>query len=121
MNRRLKAHQKALIAAVVMVTGALLLATGVWAYDNAQKDKIAPGVTVGGVDIGGRSAGEARDVIQKQVVAPLTKPVVVRYDGETYRLTPKELDTSADLDGMVDEAIEKSRSGGLIDRVSRYV
>jgi hypothetical protein len=45
MGTKLKAHQKALIAAVVVLTGALLLATAVWAYDSSQKDRIAPGAT----------------------------------------------------------------------------
>jgi lipoprotein-anchoring transpeptidase ErfK/SrfK len=121
MSTKLKAHQKALIAIVVVATGALLLATAVWAYDTAQKDQIAPGITVGGVDIGGRSAEDARQVIDEEVVAPLSKPVVVKFNGEDYRLTPKELETEADLDGMVDEAVERSRDGGLVERVTRYV
>ena len=121
MSTKLKTHQKALVAIVVVATGALLLATAVWAYDTAQKDQIAPGITVGGVDIGGRSAEDARQVIDEEVVAPLSKPVVVKFNGEDYRLTPKELETEADLDGMVDEAVERSRDGGLVERVTRYV
>src|SRR5262245_5290573 len=121
MGTTLKTHQKALIALVVMFTAALLLAGAVWAYDSAQKDQISPGITVGGVEIGGRRAAWGRAVIKAEVVAPLTKPVVVTYDGETYRLTPKELKTSADVDGMVDEAVDRSREGGLFDRISRYV
>lgn len=121
MGARLRTHQKALIAAVVVLTGVLLLATAVWAYDSAQKDQIAPGVTVGGVDIGGRSVEEARDIITDRVVAPLEKPVVVTFEGERYRLNPKQLDTTADLDGMLDEAVQVTREGGLIARVGRYV
>jgi lipoprotein-anchoring transpeptidase ErfK/SrfK len=117
---KLKAHQKALIAALVAVTAMLLLAVGVYAYDSAQKDQIAPGVTIGGVDVGARSAGEARKVIEAEVVAPLQKPVIVSYDGEEYRLRSKQLDQTADVDGMIDEAVGRSREGGLVDRVSRY-
>jgi lipoprotein-anchoring transpeptidase ErfK/SrfK len=121
MSRKLKIHQKFLIAAVVMTTAALLLAVGVYAYDQAQKDQIAPGVSIGGVDIGGRSAEDARQVIEDEVVAPLQKPVVVTYDGEEYKLSPGDLNQSADVDGMVDEAVERSREGDLVTRVSRYV
>ncbi|HET8976358.1 MAG TPA: L,D-transpeptidase/peptidoglycan binding protein [Solirubrobacterales bacterium] len=121
MEARLRTHHKLGIAIVVAVTALLLLSVGVYAYDNSQKDRIAPGVTVGGVDIGGMSTDEARTEIQEELVAPLQKPVVVRFGPDTYRLSPKRLDHEADVDGMVDEALERSREGSLVDRVSRYV
>jgi len=120
MRARLKMHQKVLIALVALLTLGLLLAVGVWAYDDAQKDQIAPGVKVGGVDVGGRDADAARKVIQQKVVAPLKQPVVVSYNGDDYTLSPKALHEHADVDGMVQEAIDRSRQGSLLDRVSRY-
>ncbi len=113
-------HQKLMIAMVAAVTMLLLLAVGVWAYDSAQKDEIAPGIQVGGVDIGGRSEDSARKIIKNEVVAPLRQPVVVSFEGEDYRISPRRLEQTADIDGMVDEAIEASRAGGLLERVSRY-
>ena len=121
VDTRLKRHHKLLIATFVAFTAALLMAVAVYAYDQSQEDRIAPGVTVGGVDIGGRSADEAREVIEEEVVAPLQKPVEVEYEGETYRLSSKQLDQSADVDGMVDEAIAVSRDGSIFDRIGRYV
>ena len=120
MRARLKMHQKVLIALAVLLTMGLILAVGVWAYDDAQKDQIAPGVTVGGVDVGGRDADSARKIIEKQVVAPLKQPVVVSYDGEEYTLSPKRLHAKANVNGMVQEAIDRSREGSILDRVSRY-
>jgi lipoprotein-anchoring transpeptidase ErfK/SrfK len=120
MRRRLNTPQKLLIAGVSAVTMLLLLAVGVWAYDDSQKDQIAPGISIGGVDIGGRSADSARKIIKNEVVAPLRQPVVVSYAGQEYTLTSAELRQRADVEGMVDDAIEQSREGGLIKRVSRY-
>jgi lipoprotein-anchoring transpeptidase ErfK/SrfK len=120
MRARLKTGHKLMIALVTGVTMLLLLAVGVWAYDSAQKDQIAPGITVGGVDIGGRSADSARKVIKKEVVAPLKQPIVIRFGQDEFTLSPKRLGHSADIDGMVDEAIEKSREGGILERVARY-
>src|SRR6266511_811454 len=113
-------HQKVLIALVALLAMGLLLAVGVWAYDDAQKDQIAPGVKVGGVDVGGRDADSARKIIENQVVAPLRQPVVVSYDGKEYTLSPKRLHEKANVDGMVQEAIDRSRDGSILDRVSRY-
>jgi lipoprotein-anchoring transpeptidase ErfK/SrfK len=120
MRARLKMHQKVLIALVALVAMGLLLAVGVWAYDDAQKDQIAPGVKIGGVDVGGGDADSARRIIETQVVAPLKQPVVVSYDGKDYTLSPKQLHEHADVDGMVQEAIDRSRQGNILDRVSRY-
>ena len=111
---------KVLIALAALVVMGLLLAVGVWAYDDAQEDQIAPGIKVGGVDIGGRDADSARKIIKRRVVAPLQQPVVVNYQGKDYTLSPKQLNETADVDGMVQEAIDRSRQGNILDRVTRY-
>jgi lipoprotein-anchoring transpeptidase ErfK/SrfK len=120
VRSRLKTHHKIGIAVAAAIVLALLLAVGVWAYDDAQKDQIAPGIKVGGVEIGGHDADAARKIIKRDVVAPLRQPIVVSYQGEDYTLSPKRLRTTADVDSMVQEAIDKSREGGIVDRVSRY-
>jgi lipoprotein-anchoring transpeptidase ErfK/SrfK len=120
MRARLNRSHKVAIALVALVTLGLLLAVGVWAYDDAQKDQIAPGVKVGGVDVGGRDADSARKIIKREVVAPLKQPVVVTYDGKSYTLSADQLNPRADIDGMVQEAIDRSRDGTIFDRVSRY-
>jgi len=120
MRAKLNMHQKLLIAVATAMTMFLLLAVAVWAYDEAQRDQIAPGVTVGGIDIGGRDVDSARKIIKNEVVDPLKQPVVVHFAREDYTLTPGRLDQTSDIDGMLDEAIEQSREGGLIERVSRY-
>ena len=73
---------------MALVALGLLLAVGVWAYDDAQKDQIASGIKIGGVDVGGRSADSARKIIKREVVKPLQQPVVVSYDGKDYTLPP---------------------------------
>jgi lipoprotein-anchoring transpeptidase ErfK/SrfK len=120
VRAKLNTHQKVLIALAALIALGLLLAVGVWAYDDAQKDQIAPGITVGGVDVGGRDADSARKIIKREVVAPLQQPVVVTYDGKDYTLSPKRLHATADLDGMVQEAKDRSREGTILDRVTRY-
>jgi L,D-transpeptidase catalytic domain/Putative peptidoglycan binding domain len=120
MRAKLNMPQKLLVLAVTVVTMFLLLAVGVWAYDNAQKDQIATGITIGGIDVGGRSTDSARKIIRNEVVAPLKQPVVVSYAGEEYTLTAARLRQKADIDGMVDDAVEESREGGLFGRLSRY-
>jgi lipoprotein-anchoring transpeptidase ErfK/SrfK len=120
LTSNVKAHRVALFAVVGSVTATLLLVVGAWAYDTAQKDQIAPGVRIGGIDVGGRSVDEARDLVKSEVVAPLRRPLTVSFEDKDFRVTSRELEQRADIDGMLDEAIEASREGGIVSRMGRY-
>jgi len=113
--------RKAQIAAVVAVLVVVLGAVGAYAYDSTQKDQIAEGITIGGVDVGGLSEGEAAALVRRKLLAPLRDSLSVRFDGETWRLSGEQLKIRADVDAAVDEAIAESQDGGLPGRLVRYV
>jgi lipoprotein-anchoring transpeptidase ErfK/SrfK len=100
---------------LVLVAGA----AGVYAYDNARETRIAEGVTVSGVDVGGLGRVEARDKLRDELMRPLSGPVVVRAGGERFRLTAREARIAADIDGMVREAVARSRQGNILTRTLR--
>lgn len=109
---------------IAIVTGVVLLvlaAVGAYAYDSSQKDTIADGVTIGGVAVGGMDAAEAKRAVRRQLLAPLRHSIRVGYDGQSWKLSGKALDLHADLDSAVDQALAKSREGGLPSRLVRYV
>ncbi len=105
------------VAAAAMV----LLAVGAYAYDNSRDDLVVHGVTVAGVDVGGLHANAARRKLHAQLSGALERPVRVAVAGRHFRLTPRAASLTADVDGMVDEALARSRSGGLPGRVWRGV
>jgi lipoprotein-anchoring transpeptidase ErfK/SrfK len=93
----------------------------VYAVDAASDDKIAEGVTIAGIDVGGMKADEARQAVAQQVEAPLQKTVRVSYKKRTFKFDPDEADVRADVDAMVDEALEESRDGNPFSRVVRSI
>ena len=107
----------ALIAAVLLV----LVVGGAYAYDSSQKDKIAEGVTIGGVDVSGLDEAEAKAKVNRKLVAPLKTSLGVSFEGKTWKLTGKQLKIRAELDAAVEEALEDSQEGGLPGRLVRYV
>jgi lipoprotein-anchoring transpeptidase ErfK/SrfK len=115
MGRRTKIALVAVVAVLFVLVGAA------FAYDNAQQDKIADGVTIGGVDVGGMDEAEAKQAVQRQLLAPLRHSLQVGYDGEAWTLDGKNLRVHAGLDRAAEEALDASRSGGLPGRVVRYV
>jgi len=107
--------------ALVIALGVLLVAAvGAYAWDASKDDEIADGVSIGGIDVGGQGTDEAKAVVRKEIVDPLKQPVHVSFESERYTLTPEELGVRADIDGMVDEAVDVSREGAIFTRVWRY-
>jgi lipoprotein-anchoring transpeptidase ErfK/SrfK len=108
---------------VVILAAVLLVAVvgGAYAYDSSQKDKIADGVTVGGVDVGGMNEEEAAAAVRRKLLSPLRHSLVVTFDGQTWKLPGKKLKIRADVDSAIEEAVEASQEGGLPSRLVRYV
>jgi lipoprotein-anchoring transpeptidase ErfK/SrfK len=110
--------QIAVIAAVVLL---LVCAAAAYAYDSSQKDRIADGVRIAGVDVGGLDEEEATTLVRRKLLAPLRHSLAVKFDGETWRLPGEQLNVRANIDEAVAEALEASQDGGLPGRLVRYV
>jgi hypothetical protein len=107
-----------IVAVVVFLIGGAVAA---YAYDGSQKDEIAEGVTISGVDVSGMTPDEARQAVTARVLAPQRKPVTVTFKKQKFVLPAKELKIRADVQSSVDQAIEESRSGSLPQRVLRQI
>ena len=92
-----------------------------YAYDSSQDGKIADGVTIGGVDVGGMSEAEAKSAVREELLAPLRHSLRVGYEGHRWTLEGKSLKVHADLDGAAEEAVALSHDAFLPGRVVRYV
>ncbi len=113
--------RKTSIALIVVGLLVVVCAAGAYAYDSSQKDQIADGVTVAGVDVGGLDEDEAAALVQRKLLAPLRHELRVSYDGESWRLPGAKLKVHADVDAAVAEALEDSQDGGFPGRLVRYV
>jgi lipoprotein-anchoring transpeptidase ErfK/SrfK len=113
--------RKTKIAIVAGVVVLVLGAVGAYAYDSSQNDKIADGVTVGGVDVGGMTASQAEQAVRSQLLGPLRHPLTVGYGGRTWKLPVERLKVHAEVSDAVQQALDESRAGGLPGRLVRYV
>ncbi len=107
---------------VILAAVVLLVGTGsLYAFDRSVKTKIADGVTVNGVDVGGLTPQRARAKLSAALLDPLDRPVSVRYQGRRFTLTPERAQVAVDIDGSVDRALAASRAGNLLTRTWREV
>ncbi len=96
-------------------------AVAAYAYDGSQKDEIAEGVTINGVDVGGMSHSQAERAVTARVLAPQRKPVTVKFEKQKFTLPADELKIRADVENSVERALDESRSGSLPERILRQV
>lgn len=106
---------------IAMAAVALAGIAGLFAWDASRGDVIADGVRIGPVDVGGLSRNEARARVDERLLRPLNTPLVVTADDRTFQLTAREARIHARLDVMVDDAIERGRSGGILARTWRAI
>jgi len=116
----MKRRRLAIISA--MTVAVLLVGTGVvYAFDASRDDHIADGMRIGGVDVGGMNADAANVKLQRVLVAPLSRTVVVRAGDERFRLTAREAKVTVNSGELVNQAVEASREGSFFSRAWRDV
>jgi lipoprotein-anchoring transpeptidase ErfK/SrfK len=110
---------------IIIATAAVLVAAvavgAAYAYDQSQKGKIAEGVTIDGIDVGGMDAEEAEAKVRRELLRPLDKPLRATYRDRKWSLPAEKLKVRADVEGAVAGAVEVSREGDLPNRIGRYL
>jgi lipoprotein-anchoring transpeptidase ErfK/SrfK len=114
-------RQRSFIVLAAVVAFLILGTVGVYAYDKSNDDTVAKGVTAGGIDIGGMSRAKARATLSDELRSQLSRPLAVAWHGKRYTLSPRAAAVRVDVDGMVSDAIAKSRDGNVISRSVRSV
>jgi lipoprotein-anchoring transpeptidase ErfK/SrfK len=114
-------RNKWFILLAVLLLALVCGAVAAYAYDSSRDDVIAEGVTVAGVDVGGMKAAEARRAVARSLEEPLREPISVARAGRRFNLSAEDAGVKADVAGMVDEALQESRDGNIITRVTRDI
>lgn len=97
----------------------LLFLLSAFAYDKTQSDRVAKGVTIGGIDVSGLSADDAKQKLKEELAETYQRPIVVSYEGKTRTLKPDKSEVHVDVEGMVNEAVDKSNQGFFVANAVR--
>jgi lipoprotein-anchoring transpeptidase ErfK/SrfK len=96
-----------------------IFAVGVYAYDQSRTDLIAPGVTVGGINVGGLHAPAARTRLRREVDAARSRLITVRYGRTAFKLSGAHANVRANVAAAVGDAVRASRGGWFVSRALR--
>jgi lipoprotein-anchoring transpeptidase ErfK/SrfK len=106
-------------AAVLLFAFGLVAALGAGAYawgDGLRDEqRLLPGTTVAGVDVGGRSIDEAVAEVEADLAAHLDREVTVVDGDRRWTVTPRELGASSDAASVVAAAFERTERASLTE------
>lgn len=108
------------LIAVAIVLGLLgALAIGVYAYDHARRDRLANGIEIDSIPVGGLSTAAATARLQRGVATAMERPILVRHGSHTWELSPRAAGLSVDVAATVASALDASREGSIFARTWR--
>jgi lipoprotein-anchoring transpeptidase ErfK/SrfK len=100
--------------AVVVLAAAAVAALNV--YDHKQRDRIAPGISIGSVQVGELTAAQARAKVEASLRDPLDRDVVIKAGDHRYTLAADKLHRRVDVAALVEQAVDMSHKGGIVTR-----
>jgi L,D-transpeptidase catalytic domain/Putative peptidoglycan binding domain len=98
------------------VAAAAGVAYGTYDYSEDYKGKILPGATIAGVDVGGMEKREAVRAVRKALKPQMQREVKVRWEGHTWKVTPKKLGAKSDAKSAVETALDESGRVSMLDK-----
>jgi hypothetical protein len=111
---------KWLLLAVAAAVFLLVLVGSVVAYADArQRGRMFPNTRVLGVDVSGMHREEVINLLQEKVVAPLRKPVTLKYGERSWEIKPSDLNLRVDVEALVDRAYRMGWERSFWERLYR--
>src|SRR5215208_4568911 len=85
------------------------------AFHEQEAGRILPGITIAGVDVGGRTPDEARQIVADRFVSLRTGGIVLRSGLGSMTIAFADVGRGADVDAMVADAAGQGRGGTWLD------
>lgn len=109
------------IAVAGIAAGILLLVLGMtslaaYRYEAARVDRILPGITIGGVNVGGMTRAEAVAAVRGGAAVDLGATMTITAGGKSWTVTPQQLGQRAAVGAAVDRALSLNDSMSVFSR-----
>lgn len=103
--------QSLAVMASVIALGALTFFIVLGIFQGMYANRIYPGVTFWGVELGSQTRAEARDRMTQRFIYPQAGTITLRDGGRSWTLTPGQLGLRFDVDATVEQAYSIGRTG----------
>ncbi|HYI44044.1 MAG TPA: L,D-transpeptidase family protein [Actinomycetota bacterium] len=101
---------------VLVTVSSAGVAYATYDYSSQYSGLILPGTWVAGVDLGGMTETEATTAVADAIQPHLTRTITLRWRGQTWEVTPKQLGARNNAADAVAAAVQASREAGFLDK-----
>jgi lipoprotein-anchoring transpeptidase ErfK/SrfK len=120
-GRHIARHRHRALLVVGVIVGVLVLLVGgaafaAYRYEGARAGELPPGITIGGLAVGGMTKGEAIAAVENVASERLDEPIVVSVGEHRWTVTRSDLGQRAKIRGAVNQAFELATSMGTWSR-----
>lgn len=91
------------------------LATMAWGDSLREQERLLPGTTIAGVDVGDRTVDEARAAVGVALDEDLDREIEVTHGERGWTTTPRRLGATTDADEVLAAAFEQTTRAGLVE------
>ena len=109
-----------LISSIVAIIVVLAILSVIFALINHSNDKVLSGITINGVEVGGKTKDEIKTMLEEKVNAKKTEDLVVKLnaqteDGEDYKgaVSFEQLQLNYNLDDAINKAYNLGRDSNI--------
>ncbi len=113
-QRKRKAQRTSTRARQIIVLSAVALIGLTIIHGLSFRGDVAPGVRVGGIDLGGLSPEDAKALIHQQLSPKLDRTITVRLDQQSAEMVPADLGATIDTTQTVAIAMRTGRLRSLL-------
>jgi vancomycin resistance protein YoaR len=103
---------------LVVLLAALGIGLGI--YASSHQNRIYGGVSVAGVDLGGKTRSQARAALDPVLNEFLAQPITLTSQSGDFTLDPRTSGIAFDIDATVERAFTYGRSGNIVGQFARW-
>jgi len=113
--------KKPFVLSLAIFVFLMLFPGSLWSYEKAFSNKMYPGVSIGGIDLGGKTINESRAILQSKINNINKNDLTILFDSQKQKIKVSEIGLSYDIFASLSDAYSYGREPNLLTKIPRVL